>query len=73
MQPEFWWWNLDELQKEGFFAKVLEVGTENLRLEFHPERERSLVLCDKRIPRSKDERGEVGDYNVVFPCPPVCP
>jgi hypothetical protein len=64
---KFWWWNLDDLADEGFFDMIVREGANNLRLEFRPREERSLVLVNR-------ETGEqCGDYDISHVCPPQCP
>lgn len=66
MPKRFWWWDLEDLVDDGFFERITRVGAENLRLEFHPEREDSLCLIDTRT----DE--VCGSYNYSHSCPPDC-
>ena len=65
MRDKFWWWNCSDLL--DLFAMVTKEGADNLRLEFHPNREMSLVLVDRRT----DE--PCGEYNISHECPIDCP
>lgn len=65
MPKPFVWWDLEDLMP--MLAMATLVGAQNLRLEYHPGEENSLVLVDR------DTGEQCGDYNESHECPTDCP
>ena len=70
---KFVWWDLSKPEMKAMFAEIMEVGLDNVRLEWWPEHEdgpgRFVVVDEGRA--SSEDRGK--SYNISQFCPPICP